>query len=152
MSFTRPILKTALLTVIAGGFLMFSGGVTAARADDRDGCYRNVQKWENKLNEDASRHGFSSKQANHDRDKLRDARYTCDNKYGRRSARDYRNQDYRNRDYRNQDYRNRDYRNHDKRDRGAYDHDRGYYDRNGRPDGYYDGARRGDYDRDGRYR
>ena len=49
------------------GELMLFGSATNARADDRDSCYRNVQKWEQKLDRDIERHGVNSRPANHDR-------------------------------------------------------------------------------------
>jgi hypothetical protein len=81
MVWTKMALKATLASALAGGFLLL-GGATTARADSRDGCYRNVQKWESKLGRDANRYGFNSRQANHDRHELAETRESCEHRYG----------------------------------------------------------------------
>jgi hypothetical protein len=81
MVWTKMLLKTTLASALAGG-LMFFGSATNARADDSDSCYRNVQKWEQKLDRDIERHGVNSRQANHDRHELDEARESCQRRFG----------------------------------------------------------------------
>jgi hypothetical protein len=81
MVWTKMLLKTTLTSVLAGGFLLL-GGATIARADDNDSCRRNVDKWEDKLERDAQRYGLNSRQANHDRHELGEARESCEHRYG----------------------------------------------------------------------
>ena len=81
MVWTRMIWKTALASALAGGFLLL-GGATTARADSYEGCRRNVDKWEDRLERDIPRHGYYSRQANHDRHELAEARESCERRYG----------------------------------------------------------------------
>jgi hypothetical protein len=81
MVWNKMFLKATLVSALAGGFLLL-GGATPARADNLDSCHRNVQKWESKLDRDANRHGFNSRQANHDRHELAEARESCERRYG----------------------------------------------------------------------
>jgi hypothetical protein len=80
MVWTKMLLKTTLATVLAGGFLLL-GGATTIRADDFDSCHRNVDKWEDRLERDTQRHGYYSRQANHDRHELGEARQSCERRY-----------------------------------------------------------------------
>jgi hypothetical protein len=81
MVWTKMLLKTALASALAGGFLLL-GGATTVWADDFDNCHRNVDKWEDKLERDIHRHGYDSRQANHDRHELTEARESCERRYG----------------------------------------------------------------------
>jgi hypothetical protein len=80
MVWTKMILKTAMVSALAGGFLLL-GGATIVRADDYDSCHRNVDKWEDKLERDIHRHGDNSRQANHDRHELGEARESCERRF-----------------------------------------------------------------------
>jgi len=81
MVWTKLFWKTALATVLAGGFLAL-GGATPARAADQNSCRRNVEKWESHLDRDIEQHGVYSRQANHDRHELAEARENCERRYG----------------------------------------------------------------------
>jgi hypothetical protein len=81
MVWTKTLLKTGLVSALAGG-LMFFGSVTNARAYDRADCRRDVQNWEQRLDRDVYRHGYNSRQANHDRHELREARQSCQRRFG----------------------------------------------------------------------
>lgn len=96
MVWTKMLLKTALAAALAGGFLVL-GGATAVRADDFDSCHRNIDKWEDKLERDIHRHGYDSRQANHDRHELGEARESCERRYGNswQGRNDYDRDDYR---------------------------------------------------------
>jgi hypothetical protein len=109
MVWTKMLLKTVFVSTLAGGFLFF-GGADTARADHFDSCRRNVDKWEDKLERDIYRHGYYSRQANHDRHELGEAREQCERRYGDRWGFRF---DYRFRD------NDRDYDG-----RGRYDYDR----------------------------
>ena len=78
---TKMLLRTSLVSTLVGGFMLFS--ITPKiLADDRDSCYRNVQNWEEKLDRDIDRHGVNSRQANHDRHELGEARESCQRRFG----------------------------------------------------------------------
>jgi hypothetical protein len=62
MVWTRMLLKTTLVSALAGGFMLF-GNATIARANSRDSCYRNVQEWEYKLDRDINRHELAARHA-----------------------------------------------------------------------------------------
>ena len=81
MVWTNVLSKTVLASALAAGFLLL-GNVTPARAADYDSCRRNVDKWEDRLERDAQRHGYGSRQANHDRHELAEARENCERHYG----------------------------------------------------------------------
>jgi hypothetical protein len=96
MVWTKMLVKTTLVSALAGGLMLF-GSATNARADDRDSGYRNVQKWEQKLDRDIERHGVNSRQANHDRHELDEARESCQRRFGnswREHHDDYRDYDH----------------------------------------------------------
>jgi hypothetical protein len=78
---TNMVLRTALVSTLVAGFMLF-GNTPITRADDRDICYRNVHNWEQKLDRDIDRHGFKSRQANHDRHELGEARESCQRRFG----------------------------------------------------------------------
>jgi hypothetical protein len=81
MVWTKTLQQIALSSVLAGGFLLL-GGATTARADSFDSCRRNVDKWEDRLDRDIHRHGEYSKQVNHDRHELGEARENCERRFG----------------------------------------------------------------------
>ena len=81
MVWTKMLWKATLASALAGGFLLL-GGATIARADDNDSCHRNVEKWESRLDHDIDRHGVNSRQANHDRHELGEARESCERRSG----------------------------------------------------------------------
>lgn len=100
MVWTKMLLKTVLTSALAGGFLLL-GGAATVRADDYDSCRRNVDKWEDKLERDIHRHGQYSRQANHDRHELGEARESCERRYN--NSYNYGRRDHSDRDY--DDYR-----------------------------------------------
>lgn len=81
MVWTKMLLKMAVVSSLAGGLTLFASA-TNARADDRDSCNLNVQRWEQKLERDIDRHGVNSRQANHDRHELNEARESCQRRFG----------------------------------------------------------------------
>jgi hypothetical protein len=81
MVWTKMHLKMALVSALAGGLMLF-GNRTNARAMDRDSCNQNVRRWEQKLDRDIDRHGVNSRQANHDRHELNEARESCERRFG----------------------------------------------------------------------
>jgi len=81
MVWTKMLKKSALASVLAGGLLLL-GGATTVRADSVDNCSRNVDKWEDRLERDIQRHGVDSRQANHDRHELGEARESCERRFG----------------------------------------------------------------------
>jgi hypothetical protein len=81
MVWTKMLMKTSLVTALAGGF-MFFGNATNVRADDRESCYQNVQNLERKLERDVDRHGADSRQAKHDRHEMEEARDKCQRRFG----------------------------------------------------------------------
>ncbi len=78
---TKSLVKTILASALAGAFLLFSGAGTV-RAADFESCRRNVEKWESRLDRDINYHGVYSRQANHDRHELGEARENCERRYG----------------------------------------------------------------------
>lgn len=81
MVWTKILWKTALASALAGGLLL-SSGATTVRAADFYSCRRNVERWESRLDFDINHHGVYSRQANHDRHELAEARENCDRHYG----------------------------------------------------------------------
>jgi hypothetical protein len=81
MVWTRMLRNMTLASILASGFLLL-GGATTARADSFDSCRRNVDKWEDRLERDIHRHGVYSRQANHDRHELHEARENCERRFG----------------------------------------------------------------------
>jgi len=105
MVWTQMLMKTSLVTALAGGF-MFVGNATNVRADDRESCYQNVQNLERKLERDVDRHGADSRQAKHDRHEMEEARDNCQRRFG-----DYdRDREHHDNDDRDRDKYNRDNR------------------------------------------
>lgn len=70
--------KPALAAALSGGFLLFAGA-PGARADARE-CQERVAKADHRLHEAAGRHGWESRQAEHARHELREARERCWNR------------------------------------------------------------------------
>ena len=81
MFWTKNLAKVIVASAMAGGLLLFSGG-TGVRAADFEGCRRNIEKWESRLERDIDHHGVYSRQANHDRHELDEARENCERRYG----------------------------------------------------------------------
>ena len=86
MVWTRTLSRASLAAALAGGLLMFGIAAPIARADDDDvaACRRNVDKWQDRLQHDVDRHGADSKQANHDRHEMEEARDNCRRHFGDR--------------------------------------------------------------------
>jgi hypothetical protein len=72
--------KAAVLTVLLGGLVVLGGAATTFRA--ADDCYRRIDQQEYKLQRDIDRHGFHSRQADHDRQKLAELRERCGRYHG----------------------------------------------------------------------
>jgi hypothetical protein len=69
--------NSTALVIVLGALVMF-GGAGTAKADGRDdACYRNVQQQERELNRAIERHGFYSRQADHERRDVERAREKC---------------------------------------------------------------------------
>jgi hypothetical protein len=66
----------ALAAVVLGGSMILVGA-SSAQAHDRDDCRRTVDRAERKLNREIERHGYYSRQANHQRHELQEARERC---------------------------------------------------------------------------
>jgi hypothetical protein len=88
MVWTKKLMQTVMASALAGGFLLLAGAATV-RADDYDSCRRNVDKWEDKLERDTHRYGYDSRQANHDRHELGEARESCERRFGNNWHRNY---------------------------------------------------------------
>src|ERR1700732_904766 len=80
MVWTKMLLKMTLVSGLAGGFIIFSPPANAVSSSTS--CYQNVDKWEDKLERDISRHGSHSWRARHDRHELAEARQSCQRRYG----------------------------------------------------------------------
>jgi hypothetical protein len=105
MVWTKMLVKTSLVTTLAGGF-MFFGHAPNLRADDRDSCYQNVQNLQRKLDRDVDRHGADSRQAKHDRHEMEEARDSCQRRFGDYDRdREHHDNDDRDRDRYQQPYR-----------------------------------------------
>jgi len=81
MVWTKRFFKIVLPSTLAAGFLLLSS-VPAVRASDYESCHRNIEKWESRLDHDINRHGVYSRQADHDRHELAEAREDCERRYG----------------------------------------------------------------------
>ncbi len=133
--------KGLLLAAVAG--IAFTlAGAQPARADHRDRqqeCWRKIEKQEHKLEREIRKHGWYSRQARHQREKLAQLRYECGGRYGRGRYGDGWGRD---RDWRDDDRygRDRDWRNERDRRWGRWDHDpdrcRVYDHRHDRDGGY----------------
>jgi len=69
--------NTIMLAVVLGALVMFGGAGTAKAEGRDDACYRNVQQQERELNRAIERHGFNSRQADHERRDVEKAREKC---------------------------------------------------------------------------
>ena len=67
--------KVALATAALAGLLVFAG--TPRAMADSDDCQRRISRVDYKLHEAAERHGWNSRQADHWRHELREARERC---------------------------------------------------------------------------
>jgi hypothetical protein len=84
--------KTTMLASVLGALVMLGGaGVASAqnryRDDDRyrdDACYRKIEKERRELDRAIERHGFYSRQADHERRELRKLQARCSYRYDRR--------------------------------------------------------------------
>jgi len=86
--------NSMLLAIVLGALVMFGGAGTArAMGNDRDdSCYRKVREEERELDRAIERHGFYSRQADHERRDLERAREKC------RFTRDRDDRDHHDRD------------------------------------------------------
>ena len=66
--------KTAFAAAVLAGFLMFAGAPQVGADDD---CQRRIAKADHKLHEAIEHHGYESKQAEHWRHELHNAREHC---------------------------------------------------------------------------
>ncbi len=66
---------TALAAAALAAVLMFAAA-PVLRADDHD-CQRRIARADHKLDQDVARHGWQSRQAEHSRHELREARERC---------------------------------------------------------------------------
>ena len=71
---TSFLKKTSIAVALAGVFMF--AAAPRLRADDDD-CHRRIYKADQKLHEAIEHHGYNSRQADHARDRLRDARERC---------------------------------------------------------------------------
>jgi hypothetical protein len=94
--------RTLLLTVWLVGLLAFAGAPRAS-AEDYDACQRRIAKADHQLHEAIEHHGWGSRQADHARHDLQEARARCWNEAHRwwdedghrwRSARDWDDHDH----------------------------------------------------------
>lgn len=81
MVWTKMLRKMVLTSALASGFLLL-GGATTSHANDYYSCHRNIENWESRLDRDIDCHGVYSRQANHDRHELAEAREDCEHRYG----------------------------------------------------------------------
>ena len=71
--------NSMMFAILLGALVMF-GGAGSARAmgtDRDDACYRKVREEERELNRAIERHGYNSRQADHERRDLEKAREKC---------------------------------------------------------------------------
>jgi hypothetical protein len=73
--------KSTVISVLSGAaltaVLMFTAAVPRLHAEEIDRCQRRVAHAEHELHQAIERHGRDSRQANHERRELRDARERC---------------------------------------------------------------------------
>jgi len=67
--------KTVLATAALGGFLLLGGAPRAVAEDDY--CQHRIARADHKLHEAVERHGWNSRQAEHARHELHNARENC---------------------------------------------------------------------------
>ena len=68
--------KVTLLAPLLGALVMFAGAGSAQAADRAD-CYRAIQRQEIRVDRAIDRHGFRSRQAEHERYELARLRERC---------------------------------------------------------------------------
>jgi hypothetical protein len=68
--------RTLLITAVFLGMLAFAGAPPAS-AESYDSCQRRIVKADHKLHQAVDHHGWNSKQADHARFELRQARERC---------------------------------------------------------------------------
>ena len=68
-----------IFAMLLGALVMFggAGSASAMRGDRDDACYRKVREEERELNRAIERHGYNSRQADHERRDLERAREKC---------------------------------------------------------------------------
>ena len=71
--------NSVMFAILLGALVMFGGARSAsAMGGDRDdACYRKVREEERELNRAIERHGYNSRQADHERRDLEKAREKC---------------------------------------------------------------------------
>lgn len=84
----RGIFGKAALAAAALSGLLFFTGAPAAQAADRDDCGRRIARAEHRLDEAVEHHGYYSRQADHRRHELREARERCEYRYSYRDRDD----------------------------------------------------------------
>ncbi len=72
----RFFAKAMFATALFAGMLTFTGTPSALADDDRS-CQRRIAKADHKLHEAEEHHGWNSKQADHARHELHEARERC---------------------------------------------------------------------------
>jgi len=73
----KEFLKRVLLATAAMVGLLAFAATPRASAADYDGCQKRIYKADHKLHEAVERHGWNSRQADHARHELREARERC---------------------------------------------------------------------------
>jgi hypothetical protein len=107
--FMKSGVRTAVLAAAGLGAVAFAG-VPRAQADPYS-CRQRVERAEWKVEEAIERHGYYSRQANHERHELREEQQRCEReerKWREREWRDRRNYDRDDNYYRERRYRDRD--------------------------------------------
>ena len=78
----KSLKRSALAAVALVGLLAFAAA-PRVYADNYNGCQRRIARADHKLHEAAERHGWNSRQADHARRELREARESCWNNHHR---------------------------------------------------------------------
>jgi len=76
--------KLKFFATILGALVMFGGAGAAQAADRDDACYRKIRNEERELDRAINRHGYHSRQADHERRELDKLRDKCSYRYDRR--------------------------------------------------------------------
>jgi hypothetical protein len=91
MNWRRNLLRAVLGSVVVlGGMTLAS---VPASADRYSSCQRKIEKEERELDRQIRRHGYWSRQAQHERQELRNLRARCGGFYRDRDDRQYRDRD-----------------------------------------------------------
>lgn len=77
---SKLIWRTVVTTAALGGFLLLAG-TPRASADEGDYCQHRIAKADHRLHEAVEHHGWNSKQADHARHDLHEAREECWNRF-----------------------------------------------------------------------